>query len=85
MLVVAPRCWLPRAPVYLLHGTNDPIVPANDAEVLSAHLREGGTATHVYVTDVFERVDAPSGETPSIFAAWPMLGFLADALDDAGL
>ena len=75
----------PVAPVFLLHGSNDPIVPAADAEKLAEALRARGTPVEVLVTDAFEHVDATRGATPSLFDVWPVLRFMADALDAAGL
>ena len=67
---------VPRCPVFLLHGLEDPIVPATDAAALSSNLRARGARVRVLVTDLFSHVDSDGGR-PSPLRALPMLRFIA--------
>jgi dienelactone hydrolase len=75
----------PSAPVYLLHGRDDPLVPASDCEVLRDALEARGVTVSVHVTDLYSHVDPAAGADASFFDAWPLLRFVADAMSDAGL
>jgi dienelactone hydrolase len=79
------RTAVPRAPVFLLQGQGDPIVTAADAERLRAALDARGADVELHVTDLFVHVDTGADGTPSFFDAWPLLRFLARALDAAGM
>lgn len=77
------RGTTPAAPVYLLHGARDPVVPVADMDALAAALRGRGVAVRTHATDLFDHVDARS--SPGLLEAWPLLRFLGAFLDDAGL
>jgi dienelactone hydrolase len=51
------RSPLPTAPVYLLHGREDTVIPATESEQLAARLR-GRAPVHLLLTDVLSHVDA---------------------------
>jgi acetyl esterase/lipase len=78
------RARVPRAPVYLLHGEGDPVVPVADLAELADFLRPRGVDLRTHRTDLFTHVGRAADETPSLFEAWPMLSFIADAMADAG-
>ena len=78
------RKAVPRVPIYLLHGEGDPVVPVADLDRLARYLRARGASVSTHRTDLFSHVGRAPGETPSIFRAWPMLSFVADAMGDAG-
>jgi acetyl esterase/lipase len=78
------RDRVPRAPVYLLHGEDDPVVPVADLSELADFFRPRGVDLSTHRTDLFSHVGRAEGETPSLFRAWPMLAFIADAMADAG-
>jgi dienelactone hydrolase len=80
----ALRSGAPAAPVYLLHGESDPIVPVADLETLREHLESRGAKVSVHVTDIFSHVKRMGEGTPTLFSAWPFLSFLAGFLSDAG-
>jgi dienelactone hydrolase len=74
----------PLAPVFLLHGANDPIIPAREAELLRARLEPLGAKVDLLVTGVFAHAGAEQ-EAPSLIRAWPLLRFLARFLAAAGI
>ena len=74
----------PQVPIHLLHGTGDPIVPASALENLAASLEALGAEVSSFETDLFTHVGTRDGGEVSFFEAWPLLGFIADAMDDAG-
>jgi pimeloyl-ACP methyl ester carboxylesterase len=80
----ALRDAVPGAPVYLLQGVDDPIVPAADAERLREALARRGADVRLFATDLDSHVD-PDAESPSLLRAWSLLRFVGDALSDAGL
>jgi len=75
---------VPRVPVYLLHGEDDPVVPVADLAGLAEFLRLHGVRVLTHRTDLFSHVGRAEGDTPSLFRAWPLLSFIADAMSDAG-
>jgi predicted esterase len=70
--------------VFLLHGANDPIIPAREAELLRARLEPLGAKVDLLVTGVFAHAGAEQ-EAPSLIRAWPLLRFLARFLAAAGI
>ncbi|MEN8149283.1 MAG: lipase family protein [Planctomycetota bacterium] len=78
------RDEVPDAPVYLLHGVRDPVVPVADLERLAVHLRDRGVDVETHETDVFGHVKRTGEGHPSLFEAWPLFSFLADVWSDAG-
>jgi len=73
---------VPGAPVFLLHGSEDPIVSAADATKLEAHYKRQGVRVRLLVTDLFTHVDRESG-TPSVMRSLPLLRFVAAFLNTA--
>lgn len=71
--------------VFLLHASEDPVVPAQETLALARLLAQRGTEADVHVTDLFEHVGTAGGETPSFFRAWPLLRFVARFLAAAGI
>jgi len=78
------RPTVPRVPVYLLHGERDPVVPVGDLAKLAGFFGPRGVDVSTHRTDVFSHVGRTGEGTPSLFRAWPLLSFLADAMADAG-
>jgi dienelactone hydrolase len=74
---------VPEAPVFLLHGESDPIVPVSDAPLLAAGLEEHGARVRLHVTDVFTHVGGR--EEASLWSTWSLLWFLSGFLREAGL
>jgi dienelactone hydrolase len=69
----------PRAPVYLLHGTDDDVIPSQESRLLARHL-EGRTRVELLVTPVIRHADvdrrAGLGDIARLVAFW------AGALDE---
>jgi dienelactone hydrolase len=57
------RAPSPRAPVYLLHGEGDVVIPAQESERLADNLRARGATVHLLVTPLISHaeVDRPPG------------------------
>jgi dienelactone hydrolase len=77
------RAARPIAPVYLLHGASDPVVPVSDLDALATALEGRGVDVTAHVTELFDHVNAES--SPGFFESWPLLRFIGAFLDDAGL
>src|SRR5581483_2982622 len=73
------RSPAPAAPVYLLHGIDDNVIPAAESELLARHL---ATHTHVrtLVSAFLTHVDV--SERPSLPETWRMISFWAGALGE---
>jgi len=71
------RCGaLPTAPIFILHGAEDPVVPAVDAERLLAFYKANGVPARMLVTHLFDHVEQ-KGSTPSLTKSLPLLRFTA--------
>ncbi len=73
------RSTPPSAPVYLLHGTDDNVIPAAETELLAAHL---GRTTRVrsLVSGSLTHVDLSARPTPG--ETWRMIAFWKAALGE---
>jgi dienelactone hydrolase len=69
----------PKSPVYLLHGTDDNVIPAVESELLAAHL-EGGTRVRVLLSRFLTHVDVT--DRPTLAATWRMVAFWKGALGE---
>ena len=71
------RSRVPRAPVYLLHGAGDVVIPAQESERLAANLRARGATVHLLVTPLISHaeVDHPPGarDAVDLVRFWMML------------
>jgi dienelactone hydrolase len=70
----------PAAPVYLLHGTDDNVVPAIESTLLGRDLQARGVRVHVLLTPLITHaeVDRTSAGT----AIWRLIDFWAKLLDE---
>jgi dienelactone hydrolase len=68
----------PRAPVYLLHGTDDNVIPAIESYLLADTLRERGVAVHQLATPLITHAEVDRAASAS--AMWHLVGFWADLL-----
>ena len=68
----------PRAPVYLLHGTGDTVIPAAESELLAQRLRGAGADVELLSTPLITHaeVDRP----PSLPEIWKLIRFWAGPL-----
>ena len=70
----------PPGPVYLLHGTDDNVVPAIESTLLARDLTARGVSVHVLLTPLITHaeVDRPS----SLAAVWRLIHFWSQMLDE---
>ena len=75
----AARSPAPHAPVYLLHGSDDTVIPAMESTYLANHLR-GHTPVHLLVTPLITHaeVDRP----PHIGEVWKLVAFWSGVLGE---
>jgi dienelactone hydrolase len=71
------RSPAPAAPVYLLHGADDVVIPSMESERLAASLRAGGAEVHLLVTPLITHaeVDRPptARETFALVRFWMLM------------
>jgi len=68
----------PRAPVYLLHGTDDNVIPAIESFLLADTLRSRGVTVHQLATPLITHAEVDRSATvPAMFR---LVGFWADLL-----
>ena len=68
---------LPAAPVYLLHGADDDVIPARESELLSEHLR-GKVPVRRLISRFLTHADLAA--RPSARDTWEMVAFWKDLL-----
>jgi hypothetical protein len=66
------RSDFPSAPVYLLHGADDNVIPAVEAELLATELRQS-TQVHLLTTGVLAHAELARRPTPA--EAWQLITF----------
>ena len=69
---------LPSAPVFLLHGTGDNVIPAAESIALARTLTERGGEVHALVTPLITHAEVD--RAASARDAWALVGFWADVL-----
>jgi dienelactone hydrolase len=70
----------PRAPVYLLHGTEDNVIPAVESFLLADALRSRGVEVHQLATPLITHAEVDRAATAS--AMWRLVGFWAGLLEE---
>lgn len=70
----------PSAPVYLLHGTDDNVIPAVESFLLADTLRSRGVEVHQLATPLITHAEVDRSATPS--AMLKLVGFWADLLGE---
>jgi dienelactone hydrolase len=70
----------PRAPVYLLHGTDDNVIPAIESFLLADTLRNRGVTVHQLATPLITHAEVDRSATAS--AMFRLVGFWADLLGE---
>ena len=67
----------PQAPVYLLHGTDDTVIPAVETRLLAQSLRARGTVVHPLLSGLITHAEvdksAAVSETLRLVAFWASL------------
>jgi dienelactone hydrolase len=79
-MLSADRAAAPAAPVYLLHGREDTVIPAAESALLAEHLENEGADVHLLLTDVVTHADVNHGAAVS--EAWNLVSFWARALGE---
>jgi dienelactone hydrolase len=74
------RSQLPAAPVYLLHGTEDNVVPAIESTLLGEDLEKRDRKVHVLLTPLITHAEVDRSSTAR--AAWQLIDFWARLLDE---
>ncbi len=73
------RSPAPSAPVYLLHGLDDNVIPAVESELLARYLRPL-TRTRILLSGFLTHVDV--AQRPTLPDTWRMIAFWAAALSE---
>jgi acetyl esterase/lipase len=70
----AERSPAPAAPVYLLHGTDDTVIPAVETRLLAQSLKARGVAVHPLLSGLITHAEvdkgAAAGETWALIRFW---------------
>jgi dienelactone hydrolase len=74
------RSRLPSAPVYLLHGTEDNVVPAIESTLLGRDLEKARQPVHVLLTPLITHAEVDRSSTAQ--AVWQLIDFWARLLDE---
>jgi dienelactone hydrolase len=75
----ASRSPSPTAPVYLLHGTDDTVIPAMESEYLAKHLK-GKTTVHLLLSPLITHAEL---DKPAQFGeVWKLVAFWSRALSE---
>jgi dienelactone hydrolase len=69
---------LPNAPVYLLHGDGDTVIPAAESVLLGAFLRERGVEAHVLLSGLITHAEVDRSAAAS--ETWKLVRFWASVL-----
>lgn len=70
---------LPPFPVYLLHGTDDNVIPAVESALLAETLRERGARVRQLATPLITHAEVD--RSAAVGAMWDLVRFWADLLD----
>jgi len=70
----------PAAPVYLLHGTDDNVIPAIESSLLAETLRARGVTVHQLATPLITHAEVDRSATAP--AMWRLISFWANLLDE---
>jgi hypothetical protein len=73
------RSPAPAAPVYLLHGIDDNVIPASESDHLAEHLR-ATTPVHQLIGGFLTHVDVAG--RPGVKDTWDMIAFWKRLLDE---
>jgi hypothetical protein len=74
------RSALPSAPLYLLHGTDDNVVPAIESTLLAQYAVGKGAEARALLTPLITHAEVDRGST--IMAMWRLVDFWADVFDE---
>src|SRR5262249_5403341 len=74
------RSTAPSAAAYLLHGTDDNVVPAIESTLLGRELQSRGVRVHVLLTPLITHAEVDRTSTAT--AIWRLIDFWARLLDE---
>ena len=69
---------VPAAPVYLLHGAEDTVIPPVESVLLADYLRQRGVNVRLLLSDLITHAEVD--RTAAASAAWQLVAFWADVL-----
>jgi hypothetical protein len=70
----------PRCAVYLLHGSDDNVIPAVESALLATELRRRGVVVHQLATPLITHAEVD--HTAAVSAMWHLVKFWSDLLDE---
>lgn len=76
----ADRSPPPHAPVYLLHGSDDNVIPSIESTLLAQTLRARGVEVHVLLTPLITHAEV--NRTSTAWAVWQLVRFWASLLNE---
>jgi dienelactone hydrolase len=68
----------PAAPVYLLHGVGDSVIPAVESVILADYLRKKGVEVHLLLSHLITHAEVDQSAAAS--ETWKLISFWADIL-----
>ena len=68
----------PAAPVFLLHGDDDTVIPAAESVLLAEHLRQKGAQVHLLLSGLITHAEVDRSAAAS--DAWKLVSFWARVL-----
>jgi dienelactone hydrolase len=71
---------LPAAPIYLLHGDGDTVIPTVESAILGEYLQEKGVDTHVLLSGLITHAEVNRGAAAS--DTWKLVRFWASVLNE---
>ena len=74
------RSPLPPAPVYLLHGTDDNVVPAIESVLMARELEQAHHTVHLLLTPLITHAEVDRSSTAK--ATWALIDFWSRLLDE---
>jgi pimeloyl-ACP methyl ester carboxylesterase len=69
---------VPAAPVFLLHGAGDTVIPAAESVILANYLQKKGVDVHLLLSHLITHAEVDQSATVS--EAWKLIAFWADIL-----
>jgi len=69
---------VPSAPVFLLHGDGDTVIPTAESAVLGEYLRSKGVAVHVLISQIITHAELDRSAAAA--EVWRLIGFWARVL-----
>ena len=74
----APAPAIPAAPVFLLHGAGDTVIPTSESVLLGDYLRQKGADVHVLLSGLITHAEVDHSAASSV--VWKLVSFWADVL-----